>query len=187
MAAEMLAHHAAATEPELDAEADALGRILGARVTFIAADGRVVGDSDLAPSSCATSRTTATRPEIVAARQHGFGAAQRRSATVRTDMMYVAIPVRNAGMPLLAFVRLALPLTDVDRQLAAVRSLAALGFGVGLGAAVILTWVFSAPLARRLRAIDERAQRYAAGNFAPIGPRLRRRTRSAAWRACSTR
>jgi two-component system phosphate regulon sensor histidine kinase PhoR len=73
-------------------------------------------------------------------------------------------------MPLLAFVRLALPLTGVDRQLAAVRSLAALGFAVGIGAALVLTWVFSAPLSRRLRAIDERAQRYAAGNFAPTVP-----------------
>ena len=170
LAAELLSHRTAATEPELDAEADTLGRILGARVTFVAADGRVVGDSDLAPAQLGTVENHGERPEIAAARREGFGATTRRSATVRTDMMYVAIPVRNAGMPLLAFVRLALPLTDVDRQLAAVRSLAALGFAVGLVTAVLLTWVFSAPLARRLRAIDERARRYAAGNFAPTVP-----------------
>jgi two-component system phosphate regulon sensor histidine kinase PhoR len=35
---------------------------------------------------------------------------------------------------------------------------------------VILTWVFSAPLSRRLRSIEERAQRYAAGNFARSVP-----------------
>ena len=170
LAAEMLGHRTAATEPQLDAEADTLGRILTARVTFIAADGRVVGDSDLTPEQLRGVENHGDRPEVLQARQQGFGAAQRRSATVRADMMYVAIPVRNDGMPLLAFVRLALPLTDVDRQLSSVRSLGALGFGVGIVAAVILTWVFSAPLARRLRAIDERAQRYAAGNFAPIVP-----------------
>jgi two-component system phosphate regulon sensor histidine kinase PhoR len=170
MAAEMLAHHAAATEVELDAEADAIGRILGARVTFIDGDGRVVGDSDLSADQLRTVENHGTRPEVVEARQRGFGAVQRHSTTVSTDMMYVAIPVANPGMPLLAFVRLALPLTDVDRQLAAVRSLAALGLAVGIGAAVILTWVFSAPLSRRLRAIDDRAQRYAAGNFAPTVP-----------------
>ena len=170
MAAEMLAHHSAATERELDGEADTLGRILGARVTFIASDGRVVGDSDVPFEQLATVENHAARPEIAAAREQGFGASQRRSTTIRTDMMYVAIPVRNPGMPLLAFVRLALPLTDVDRQLASVRSLAALGFVVGLVAAVILTSVFSAPLARRIRAIEERARRYAAGNFAPTVP-----------------
>jgi two-component system phosphate regulon sensor histidine kinase PhoR len=170
LAAQMLSHRAAATDAEMDAEADTLGGILGARVTFVAADGGVVGDSDLTPDALRSVENHAGRPEIVAARQHGFGAARRRSTTVRTDMMYVAIPVRNPGMPRLAFVRLALPLTDVDRQLAAVRTLAALGFAVGIGAAVLLTWVFSAPLARRVRAIEERARRYAAGNFAPTVP-----------------
>jgi two-component system phosphate regulon sensor histidine kinase PhoR len=170
MAAEMLSHRTAATELELDGEADTLRAIVGARVTFVAADGRVVGDSDLTADQLRTVENHGDRPEIVEARRHGIGAAQRRSATVAADMMYVAIPVRNPGMPLLAFVRLALPLTDVDRQLAAVRSLAALGLVVGLAAAVILTWVFSAPLSRRLLAIDERARRYAAGNFAPTVP-----------------
>jgi two-component system phosphate regulon sensor histidine kinase PhoR len=73
-------------------------------------------------------------------------------------------------MPALAFVRLALPLTDVDRQLASVRSLAALGFVVGIAAAIVLTSVFSAPLARRIRSIEERAKRYSAGNVAPTVP-----------------
>jgi len=170
LAAEMLSHRTAATEAELDGEADTLAGIVGARVTFVASDGRVVGDSDLTPEALRSVENHADRPEIVEARREGVGAAQRRSATVRTDMMYVAIPIRNSGMPLLAFVRLALPLTDVDRQLATVRTLAALGFAVGLVAAIVLTWIFSAPLARRVRAIDERAQRYAAGNFAPTIP-----------------
>jgi len=165
MAAETLAHHMAAGEPELDAEADALGRILGARVTFIAEDGRVVGDSDLNAEQLRAVENHADRPEIVEARRQGFGSVQRHSTTVSADMMYVAIPVRNAGMPLLAFVRLALPLTDVDRQLASVRWLAALGLGAGLAVATALTWIFSAPLARRLRAIDERARRYAQGDL----------------------
>jgi two-component system phosphate regulon sensor histidine kinase PhoR len=170
LAAELLSHRAAASAAELDAEADTLARILAARVTFVGADGRVVGDSDLTADALRDVENHADRPEIAAARQYGFGAARRRSATIGSDMMYVAIPVRNARMPPLAFVRLALPLTDVDRQLAAVRSLAALGFGVGLAATLLLTWIFSAPLARRLRAIEERAQRYAAGNFAPTVP-----------------
>ena len=170
MAAEMLAHHTAATDVELDGEADALRQILETRVTFIAADGGVIGDSDLTPEQLQGVENHGSRPEILEAKQRGLGAAQRHSATVGTDMMYVAIPVRNPGMPALAFVRLALPLTDIDRQLASVRTLAALGFSVGILAAVILTWVFSAPLARRIRSIDERAKRYAAGNFAPTVP-----------------
>ena len=170
LAAELLSHRAGVTAAELDAEADTLGRILSARVTFVAADGAVIGDSDLPPDALRGVENHGERPEIVAARQHGFGAARRRSTTIGSDMMYVAIPVRNPRMPPLAFVRLALPLTDVDRQLAAVRTLASAGFAAGLVATLLLTWIFAAPLTRRLRAIEERAQRYAAGNLAPTVP-----------------
>jgi len=165
MAAEMLSHRAAAGEAELDAEADALGGILSARVTFIAPDGRVVGDSDLTPQQIAQVENHGTRPEIVQAAQRGVGTARRYSTTIRTELMYVAIPVKNPAIPQLAIVRLAVPLTDVDRQLAVMRSLALLGFGVGIVAAVALTWTFTAPLARRLRSIHDRARRYADGDF----------------------
>lgn len=165
MAAEILSHHVAASEAALDREADALGTILAARVTFIGGDGRVVGDSGLTPEQLRNAESHGDRPEVIEARRQGFGSAQRHSATIGTDMMYVAIPVRNPGMPQVAFVRLALPLTDVDRQLAAVRSRGALGLAAGLAVALALTWIFSAPLARRIRAIDERARRYAAGDL----------------------
>ena len=168
--AEVLSHREAATDAQLDAEADALGRILTARVTFIAADGRVVGDSELTPEQIRTVENHGTRPEIVQALQQGSGSARRRSTTLSADMMYVAVPVKNTGMPLLAVVRLALPLTEVDRQLARVRVFAALGFVAGILAAMVLTWVFSVPLARRLRAIAERARRYQAGDFTRTTP-----------------
>src|ERR671931_527733 len=46
LAAELLSRGAVLnTVPELDEEADRIGALLGARVTFIAPDGRVVGDS----------------------------------------------------------------------------------------------------------------------------------------------
>ncbi len=170
LAAEVLSHRAAASEAELDAEADALGRILTARVTFIASDGRVVGDSELTPEQIRTLENHGSRPEIVQALQQGAGTARRHSTTLSADMMYVAVPVRNEGMPLLAVVRLALPLTEVDRQLARVRAFAALGFVAGVLAALVLTWIFSAPLARRLRSIEDRARRYQGGDFTRTTP-----------------
>ena len=106
MGAEVLAHRTTASEAELDAEADALGRILSARVTFIAPDGRVVGDSDLTPVQLKDVENHSARPEVVDAKQFGMGTSRRRSATIGTDMMYVAIPVRNPGMPLLSVIRL---------------------------------------------------------------------------------
>jgi two-component system, OmpR family, phosphate regulon sensor histidine kinase PhoR len=170
LAAEVLSHRDAATDAQLDTEADALGRILTARVTFIAADGTVVGDSQLTPEQIRTVENHGTRPEVVQALQQGSGSARRYSTTVSADMMYVAVPVRNTAMPRLAVVRLALPLTEIDRQLARVRVFAALGFIAGILAAMVLTWIFSVPLARRLRAIAERARRYQTGDFTRTTP-----------------
>src|SRR6186997_2177172 len=48
LAAETLSHRQAATPAELDAEADAIGRLVSARVTFVGPDGAVVGDSERA-------------------------------------------------------------------------------------------------------------------------------------------
>jgi len=45
LAADLLARDTTLTAlPQLDGEADRIGSLIGARVTFIAADGRVVGD-----------------------------------------------------------------------------------------------------------------------------------------------
>jgi len=54
LAAETLSHRQAATAAELDAEADTIGRLVSARVTFVAPDGTVVGDSELTADDLTT-------------------------------------------------------------------------------------------------------------------------------------
>src|SRR6185436_14612000 len=102
----------------LDVEADRLGQLVSSRITFVAEDGRVVGDSTQPADTLESLENHASRPEIVAARERGTGTSQRYSTTVDTDMLYVAV---RASHPQVKYVRLALPLTDVDAQLAAIR------------------------------------------------------------------
>jgi two-component system, OmpR family, phosphate regulon sensor histidine kinase PhoR len=149
LAAETLSHRQAATPGELDAEADAIGRLVSARVTFIGADGTVVGDSQVAAGDLAALENHATRPEIQQARAEGLGVARRYSTTVQTDMLYVAVPVRGPGPAGLSQIRLALPLTDVRDQLAAVRRSAVVALGAGMFTALALAWGTSALLSRR--------------------------------------
>jgi two-component system phosphate regulon sensor histidine kinase PhoR len=73
-------------------------------------------------------------------------------------------------MPTLAFVRLAVPLTDVDRQLTWVRTLSLLGFATGIAAALVLTWTFSVPLTRRLQSMQQRVEQYATGDLSRPAP-----------------
>jgi two-component system phosphate regulon sensor histidine kinase PhoR len=165
MAADLLGRNAAPfTVPELDEEADRLGELLQARVTFIASDGRVVGDSAETLEGVAAMENHAQRPEVVDARERGLGRAQRYSATLRIDMLYVAAPVKH---PSIAFVRIALPLTDVRQQLNTVltATVTALGFALLGGAAI--AWMLSSRIGKRVRIIAGVAERYRRGDLTP--------------------
>ena len=165
LAAETLSHRQAATPEELDAEADAIGRLVAGRVTFISTDGTVVGDSELSARELAALENHAGRPEIQQARREGVGIARRYSTTLKTDLLYVAVPVQSPAAPALAEVRLAIPLTEIDEQLAEVRRSSLAAMAVGLIAAMIVAWYGSARLTRRVRAIADVAERYATGDL----------------------
>ncbi len=165
LAAETLSHRQPTTPAALDAEADAIGRLVAARVTFIGADGTVVGDSQVEPGELGALENHAARPEIQQARAEGLGIARRYSTTVQTDLLYVAVPVRGSGTAGLSEVRLALPLTEVRDQLAAVRRSALVAMGAGMLTALAVAWGSSAMLSRRVRAIAAVAERYAAGDL----------------------
>jgi two-component system, OmpR family, phosphate regulon sensor histidine kinase PhoR len=161
LAADLLSHRSAVVSGrELQDEALALARDIDARVTLIAADGRVVGDSSQDDAGLAALENHGSRPEVVAARQRGMGVASRFSATLRIDMLYVAIPVRH---PSIAFVRLALPLTDIQRQLHTIWLSALLALLFSVVAALGMAWVSAALLVRRLDRLATGARRYAAG------------------------
>src|SRR3954469_15074629 len=153
-----------ATPRDLDDEADRLGALLQARVTFIAADGRVVGDSAETLNAVAAMENHAQRPEVVDARERGLGRAQRYSATLRMDMLYVAAPVHH---PAIAFVRIALPLTDIRQQLQPVLSATMTALTIALLGGALLAWIFSSRIGKRVRLIAGVADRYRRGDLTP--------------------
>jgi two-component system phosphate regulon sensor histidine kinase PhoR len=148
--------------PDPDQEADAIGRLLGARVTFIAADGRVLGDSEVGRAELGALENHADREEIVQARTAGEGTAIRQSRTTGVWTRYTAVVVRDSPI---AFARVALTLTVIDERVNALRRLALVGVGAGLGAALVLTWLASGLLNRRIQSVALTAARYKAGDF----------------------
>jgi len=146
----------------LDQEADRLGALTSSRITFVAADGRVVGDSTQSEQELATLENHATRPEIVAATDGAIGTSRRHSTTVGTDMLYVAT---RTSHPVVRWVRVALPLSDVDAQLAVIRNTTLAALAIAAPLALLVSWFFSAPLARRVHAIAGVAARYSGGDL----------------------
>ena len=161
-AALLIEHETDGSVAALDAEADRVGAMTSARITFIASDGRVVGDSAEDLAGLAKLDNHGSRPEIEAARRAGLGIERRHSATLGIDLLYVAVAVRH---PFVSFVRLALPLSDVDEQVNAVRRGLLVALGVALACALALAWLSSFLLGRRVDAIAAVARRYASGDF----------------------
>jgi len=143
-------------------EAHALGALVHARVTFIASDGVVVGDSEIARADLSSLENHALRPEIVQARQSGEGTAARQSATTGVWTMYAAVRVSEGPI---AFARVALPLMTADARVAYVRRLALAGLGAGLVAAIGLAWLTSVFLNHRIQLVAGVARRYRDGDF----------------------
>jgi two-component system phosphate regulon sensor histidine kinase PhoR len=145
-----------------DAEADRIGALLNARVTLIARDGHVLGDSAETPAAVALMENHATRPEVLEAGEHGLGRSSRHSDTVNIDMLYVAVRVDH---PDVGFVRVALTLSGIRQQLRNILTAILTALGVALASAVVIGWSLSARVSRRVRAIAEVAHRYRDGDL----------------------
>jgi two-component system phosphate regulon sensor histidine kinase PhoR len=147
---------------QLDDEADRLAQFIDGRVTLIAADGQVVGDSTLDGAELAAVENHYDRPEVALARRRRLGIVERYSTTTEGDMLYAAVP---ASHPAVAYVRVALPLTAVAQQLQRVGLGSLLALALAAPVAVALAWLFSALLSRRVQRIALVAQRYGEGDL----------------------
>ncbi len=115
----------------------------GARITIIARDGKVLGDSDAASSLM---DNHAHRPEIEQSLLFGNGSSIRYSNTMKYEFLYTAQRIAKDDN-VEGFVRAAVPLKEVD---ALVDSLRIKLIGV-VGLILLATWVFSFFQTNRLR------------------------------------
>jgi two-component system phosphate regulon sensor histidine kinase PhoR len=108
------------TTSTLAASLDRLADETETRFTLIAADGRVLVDSERDPT---TLENHGDRPEILAAREEGVGLATRTSTTLRRRMVYLAISSETeAG----GWVRVAVPLRSLAERQRELRTIIAL-------------------------------------------------------------
>ena len=138
----------------LDVLAKRIASAASVRVTFVAPDGTVLGESD---EDRRTMENHAARPEIMPALAGGQGRAVRFSTTVGRDLLYVAVPVRS-GDRIVGVSRVALPLVAVD-DLAARLSLSLLAAAlVAALVAIAVAWLLQRVIARPLEILTERAE-----------------------------
>jgi two-component system, OmpR family, phosphate regulon sensor histidine kinase PhoR len=105
-----------------------------ARVTLIALDGRVLGDSEVDLAGLGRLENHRERTEVRAAFDGRVGRDLRTSASINTPLIYVAVPVRDGGR-IAGVLRLALPLSAVTSSYAALRRVMVAGGLVALAVA----------------------------------------------------
>jgi len=144
----------------LDSLCRQLSGELGARITIIAIDGRVLGDSAEISEHM---ENHGTRPEILEAIRTGTGTSIRYSTTVKYSMLYRAF--HQIGPNRDRFVRLAVPLTDIDNVIRAFRQSLLGGLAVASAIGLLLAWAFSRHLSRRFQRLVQFSGQVAAGSF----------------------
>ncbi len=128
-----------------------------ARITVIDSCGNVLADSE---ADARTMENHASRPEFAAALQKKApGSSSRLSATVHTEFLYIAVPLKSGA------VRLAYPLTNVQEKLAAVRQGLLTASVVAFAIAALLAGVFAQWMSNRLGKIIAFADRIAGGDY----------------------
>jgi two-component system phosphate regulon sensor histidine kinase PhoR len=88
--------------------AESIGTVIKARVTLIAPDGAVIGDSDVGQARLPQLENHLQRPEVQEALRNGAGSAIRYSETLRTSMLYSAMTYGSGATD--GIIRLAMPL-----------------------------------------------------------------------------
>lgn len=156
--AELIAQQASLTSFDvrnvklLDALADASSLAARARVTLMTRDGVVVGDSEVAIQALAGVENHANRPEMQAALRSEIGRSTRRSATLKRDLIYVAVAVQGdrGGV-----VRLAVEPRSVEEAVAELRNALIWAAFFGIVASVVFAMMLARQIVRPLAELHD--------------------------------
>ena len=141
--------------------AESIGSAIKARVTIIAPDGIVIGDSDVGQARLAQLENHLQRPEVQEALRNGNGCAVRYSDTLRTSMLYSA--VTYGGGTVDGVIRLAMPLDYLASARSTLHGMAGGATAVTVLIALLFSYVLSNLTSRPLRDMADAAARIGHG------------------------
>jgi two-component system phosphate regulon sensor histidine kinase PhoR len=148
-------------QSDIDSIAKTTGNEIQARVTLIAKDGTVLGDTEHDPL---TMENHAMRPEVAAALSSGTGQSIRYSATLHESMLYVAVPIIEQGQ-VMGVARIALPLTTVQSSINSSVAIVVSVIAIVAIMVVVAAALIASLITRPVRQITEAAEGIAAGKL----------------------
>ncbi len=152
-------------DEDLSAVADDYAERTGARVVIVNARGRLLADSDPVEGA----GDYRDRPEIADALNGELAAGTRRSDTLDTDLLYVAVPVASGG-EVHGAVRLTYPTTEVDERVQRVWLTLGGVAVVSLLAAGVIAVALARSVTRPLRELQAAATALGGGDLSAHAP-----------------
>jgi two-component system phosphate regulon sensor histidine kinase PhoR len=146
---------------ELNDFANEWAQILNVRVTLIALDGVVLGESE---EDFAKMENHANRPEFQQALTSQVGSDIRLSATTRLRTLYIAVPITRQSQ-VGGIVRVALPLSEVEANVSNFSRVVMGSTVITSLLAVILAFVLAERTTRPLRELTEASRQIADGSI----------------------
>lgn len=144
-----------------------LAELLGQRVTVIAANGVVLGESH---ANYIEMENHLFRPEIQQALETGTGSSRRFSTTLRTEVMYAAVAIYE-GEDVVGFVRVALPIDEIEANVDRLSRAVVLSGGVtalvGIALATYVSYRTINPVRQLTSAVRDLATGDLAGRLLP--------------------
>ena len=153
---------------QIDADCKRLFANRTMRLTVIADDGRVLGDSQARAATMENHRTD-DRPEVLQALKGQAGRDIRSSETLGSQFRYFAEPIEKGGK-ILGVVRLAMPVRAIAEGRNVIRNALTWAAMVAVGVAVVIAGMLSWMWHKPIRQITETARAIAAGNLSAKAP-----------------
>ena len=138
-----------------------IGRKTAARITVIGADGSVLADSEREPRDM---ENHLFRPEIQASLRGEKLMSIRPSSTLKSDMMYMSLPLEAEGR-VVGALRLSLFMKDLEVLLDALRADLLGVVGLTTLVALVLALLLTRSVAGPVREVIDASRRVAAGDF----------------------
>jgi len=141
-----------------------LSRRIQSRLTVIDAQGKVLADSEKSLKETALLENHSHRKEVRAALDGAIGMDIRYSSTLKINMLYVALPIKE-GVGLFGVLRLALPLERVEDTLAVTRKIVTQGLFFALILAFFLASLILTQITKPINKMIQISKKYAQGDF----------------------
>ncbi|MCM8763255.1 MAG: cell wall metabolism sensor histidine kinase WalK [Candidatus Omnitrophica bacterium] len=141
-----------------------LSKKINSRITIIDKSGKVLADSEKDLKEIPQMENHASRPEVKVAISGQTGEAIRYSSTLKMDMLYIALPVKE-NESVKAVIRLALPLSGIKIVLGRIRKEILFSIFFVLGLAFVFISLLAEGISRPIKRIIYASRRFAEGDF----------------------